>query len=524
MIPFDANGAFRHVTEGDDLRRVAVRSAAATLSAAALSLALRVVPTVVLARLLTPSDFGVVTMVTTFSLLLMSFGANGFNEIVIQREEMNCAQASNLFWVNCAIGLILTIGFAAAGSLLARFYGNPLVARVAVAMSVTIFIAAASTIHLALLRRAMRFSAVSANDVAALAVYTAVAILLASRGWGYWALVAGYIAQFLCITIGAWWLCRWIPRLPRRGVGTRAMLRFAANVYGTFSANYFTRNFDNLLVGWQFNAAALGFYKKAYDLFALSASQLTSPLHNVALAALSRLNHDPARFKRYLVSSLGIIALIGMAVGADLTLVGKDVVRLILGPKWSESGRIFELFGPGIGVMLLYNTVGWIHLSIGKPGRWVRWTLVESAATALLFVLALPWGPAGIAAAWSVSFWTLLVPAFWYAGRPIQFGVSQLLAAVWKYAIASLVAGSVTFFTVQRLAFSAIPGSAGTALEEIITISIVFLMLYVGAVILLHRGCAPLRQLRNLLLELAPVSRTPALQAATRKANAESVL
>ena len=140
MIPFDASGAFHPLAEGSELRRLAVRGAAATLSASALSLAPQVVPTVVLARLLTPADFGVVTMVTTFSMLLMSFGTNGFSEAVIQREEMNRFQASNLFWINCAIGLILTIGFAAAGSLLARFYRNPLVAPVAVAMSVVIFI------------------------------------------------------------------------------------------------------------------------------------------------------------------------------------------------------------------------------------------------------------------------------------------------------------------------------------------------------------------------------------------------
>src|SRR5438445_7751917 len=122
MIPFDASGAFRPVSEGSELRRLAVRGAAATISAAGVSLVLQVVGTVILARLLTPADFGVVTMVTTFSLLLMSFGSNGFNEAVIQRDEINRFQASNLFWINCAVGLALTIGFAAAGSLLARFY------------------------------------------------------------------------------------------------------------------------------------------------------------------------------------------------------------------------------------------------------------------------------------------------------------------------------------------------------------------------------------------------------------------
>ncbi len=84
-----------------------------------------------------------------------------------------------------------------------------------------------------------------------------------------------------------------------------------------------------------------------------------------------------------------------MAAGADLTLVGKDVVRLILGSQWSESARIFELFGPGIGAMLLCSTIGWIHLSIGKPGRWLRWTLFQLSVTACLFLLALQWGAGG---------------------------------------------------------------------------------------------------------------------------------
>lgn len=516
MRPFDAHGNFHPTVEGTELRRLAVRGGAATISAATLSLGVQLVSTVILARLLKPADFGLVAMVTTISMFLFSVGANGFNEAIIQRDTLDRSLASNLFWINAALGFILTIGFAATGSLLARFYRNPLVADVAVAMSPSILVSAVSIIHVALLKRAMRFAAVSANEVVGRSVNTIVAILLAFRGWGYWALVAGIIAQVLSTTMGAWWLCRWIPSLPRPGVGTRATVGFAANVYGTFSANYFTRNFDNLLVGWKFNAAALGYYKKAYDLFALSASQLTAPLNNVALAALSRVKDDPARFRRHLASSLEMVAFVGMAIGADLTLVGKDVVRLVLGPKWSESGRIFELFGPGIGVMLLYSTVGWIHVSIGKPERWFRWTLIESVATALLFLLVLPWGPAGIAVAWSVSFWVLLIPAFWYAGRPIHFGVSQLVATAWRYGVASLLAGCMTTMVVRRFAFSAVPAGALGALEEMIRTSVVFSMLYLGMIILLHRGCSPLRRLGSLLLELAPVSRTSALRVATK--------
>jgi polysaccharide transporter, PST family len=517
MVPFDASGKFRLAAGGNELRRLAIRGAAATVSASGLALAGQVISTITLARLLTPADFGVVTMVTTFSLLFASFGLNGFTEAVIQVERIDHYTASNLFWLNSGAGLVLAALFAAAGSLLTRLYRDPLVADVAIGLSVGIFIAAVSVIHLALLKRAMRFAATSTNDVVGRLVNTAVSIFLALRGWGYWALVGGIVAQQLSVTVGAWSLCRWAPSLPRRTGKTRAMVWFAAKVYGQFGVRYAAQNMDNLLVGWHFNAAALGAYKKAYDLFALSASQLTGPVHNVALAALSRLNDDPARFRRYLGNSLGIIAFVGMAASADLTLIGKDVVRLALGPQWSESGRIFELFGPGIGAMLLCQTVGWIHLSIGKPGRWFRWTLVELAVTASMFLVALPWGPAGIAAAWSLSYWTLLIPTFWYAGLPIGFHITSFIGTVWKYPAAALVAGMATTGIVGRFTLPLAPTTAGVALERITVISAVFITLYLAVIIVSHRGCAPLRQLVRLLRELSPASESSALEAATKE-------
>lgn len=504
MIPFDTNGDFRPRAGAHELRRLAVRGAAASVTASGLALIAQVVSTVILARLLMPADFGVVTMATTFSLLLASFGLNGFTEAVIQFQEIDHYTASNLFWLNSGAGLILAVAFAGAGSLLVRLYGNPLVAKVAAGLSIGIFIAAISVIHLALLKRAMRFAATSANDVVGRVANTAVAILLALKGWGYWALVAGIVAQQISVTIGAFWFCRWIPSLPRRTGKTGAMLRFAAKVYGQFSAAYATLNVDNLLVGWRFNAVALGFYKKAFDLFALTASQLTAPLNNVALAALSQLNQDRLRFRRYLANSLGIVAFAGMAMSADLTLVGKDVVRLVLGPKWAEAGRIFELFGPGIGVMLLCSTVGWIHLSIGKPERWLRWSLFQLIVTASMFLFALRWGPDGVAAAWSISFWTLLVPGFWYAGRPVGFSASDLVAAIWRYAVAAVTACLATAAIMRGTPLWHSDSGMGPVLGATVIISALFVAIYLGLVILFHWGLAPLRQLTSLLRELGP--------------------
>lgn len=504
MIPFDASGTFRPRAGSHELVRLAVRGAAATISASGLALAAQVISTVVLARLLTPADFGVVAMVTTFSLLVASFGLNGFTEALIQFEEIDHQTASNLFWLNICAGLVLGAAFAAAGSLLAKFYHNPLVAGVATGLAVGIPIFAASVIHLALLKRAMYFGGTSTNDVLGRVMNTLVAILLAFRGWGYWALVAGIVAQQLSVTLGGWWLCPWIPSLPRRTGKTGPMVRFAAKVYGQFIVYYSQQNIDNLLVGWRFNAIALGFYKRAYDLFALTATQLTAPLNNVALASLSRLNQDNVRFRRYLASSLGMVAFVGMAASADLSLVGRAIVRLVLGSNWAESGRIFEIFGPGIGAMLLCSTVGWVHLSIGKPGRWLRWSLVALALTVSLFLAALPWGPAGVATAWSISSWVLLLPGFWYAGRPIGFRVSDLVSAIWRYTAAALVAGLATAWIIHGTPFWDTPSTTGAALDASLVVSMLFISLYLCAVIGFHGGLSPLRQLSGLLRELAP--------------------
>jgi PST family polysaccharide transporter len=512
LTPFDTVGAFRFTVDSGGVRKLAARGGGVTVFSSALGLAIQIVSTVVLARLLTPADFGLVAMVTTFSLLLSNFGLNGFTEAVIQREVIDHRLVSNIFWINLSAGLILTVGFAASGSLLALFYGNPNVARVAVGMSLTILLTSTSVLHLALLKRAMRFSLVCTNDIVARIVLVAVSILLGCEGWGYRALVAGAVAQAFIQAAGAWYLCRWIPGRPQRLAGTSSMVRFAMNTYGRFTVNYGARNLDNLLVGWRFDAQSLGFYKKAYDLFALSASQLISPLSNVAVAVLSRLNHDAPRYRTYFLSALSLMAFVGMGLSGGLTLVGQDVIRILLGPGWEPAGRIFTFFGPGIGVMLLYGMHGWVHLSIGRADRWFRWGIVEFAVTGLLFILGLQWGPAGVAVAWTASFWMLLLPAFWYAGKPIRLGIAPVIAAIWRYALASLLAGCVSVAITRGLPYFGASGALG-AVIRVLKISGVFGVLYLGAVVLFHRGWGPLALVFQLASEMTSGGRDSLLPA-----------
>jgi PST family polysaccharide transporter len=504
------------VESGGELRRRAVRSAGVTVFAQGIGFAVQMVSTVALARLLRPVDFGLVTMVTTFSVLIASCGQIGFPEAVVQRQKMDRGLASNLFWINLAVGVLLTLGFAGAGSLLAWFYGDPRLTYVAVGVSLSILFTSAGLLHSALLKRAMCFSAVSANDIVSRACSVAVSVLLAWLGWGYWALVAGILTQPLVNSVGVWILCRWIPSLPRRVSGQGAVVSFAAAVYSRWSLGYLAQNLDNLLVGWRFGSVQMGLYKKAYDLFSLPYSFLT--IYPVAVSTLSRLNADAAQYRRYLAAGLSTLALVGMGIGGALTLTGPDVVRVLLGARWEASGKIFTFFGPGIGMMLIYSANGMIHQSLGTTRRYLTWGFVECTVTGLMFLLCLRWGPSGIAAAWTTSYWVLTIPAYWYAGKPVGFGVGSLLAVVWRYTAGSFLAVGMSALILGYLRpLAGMVGPVGAALRVMIG-SLLFGVLYIAGIVLLYGGFGPLRKFAGAVGEMLP--RAVAVETSTPQSEA----
>jgi PST family polysaccharide transporter len=506
LNPF-ASSASRPQAAGGEVRLAAVRGVGATFLSGGMGLAIQLASGAVLARLLPPKDFGMVAMVTTIGLLFLNFGLNGFTEAVVQAEEIDREVASNLFWLNVAGSLILSIGFAAAGSLLARLYHEPRISGITEALSLTILLTGISVLHLALLKRFMKFREVSLNDFVARVVSVAVAIVLGFAGWGYWALVAGALVLSASTTTGALIMCRWVPNLPRRAPGTAKLVRFAANTYVRFATGYISNNMDNFLVGWFLGPVSLGYYKRAFDLFALPTVQLGFSLTNVAVSALSRFQRDLVQYKRHFLGALGIMAFVGMALSADLTLAGKDIIFVLLGPKWNETGRIFTIFGPGIGMMLLYSSHIWINLSIGRADRWLRWGMVDLTISALAIVVGLHWGAEGVALGWVAAYWVITLPALWYAGRPIQLGIGSMIGVIWRYAAAAAMAGGEARLIERAIPnLSTAPGIAG-AIARISVNSLSFVALYLGAVIVLHNSFGPLRQLARLLRDMTSRSR-----------------
>ena len=491
-----------HLRSG--LKKQALKGAGANVFSQTVSFFIQFFSTMVLARLLTPADFGLITMVTAFSLLLQSFGVTGFTEVIIQREDINHKMMSTLFWINISISFALTLLFMAMAPILVWFYKEPQLYAITIGTALSIIANGMAVMHMALLNRNMQFYITSGIQIAARIVPVTIAIVLAWLGWGYWALVANTVASPLAIAVGGWIFCGWRPGLPESGTGIKPILTFAAHTYGNFTLNYFSRNIDKLLIGWRYASQSLGFYKKAYDLFALPANQLTAPLNNVAVATLSRLLNDPEKYRRYYLDAVSIIAFIGIPLSAMLTLAGNDIVLLILGPQWDKAGELFCYFGTSIGIMLIYSTQGWLHLSLGKPDRWFRWGVFECVITTAFFIIGLPFGASGIAIAYTVSFYVLAGPCLSYAGKPINLQLSSIIAVLWRYFFAALVAGLISFFILYSMDVTAPIFSISNVFIRIIVSSTLCLSLYLILIIALYQGIKPISHFFSIAHQMLP--------------------
>ena len=440
-----------------DLKSKTVRGGTLTVLTQAVNLVVQVAGTIVVARLLTPRDFGLVAIALTFGTLLANLGTTGFTEAIVQSKTISQAQLSTLFWINIAASTLMAVLFILAAPLVAAFYREPDVQIICVGVGATIFLGCLSSQHLAMLKRDMKFPAINAVTLSGRCVSVTVTIVTALLGWGYWSLVFGICVLYTVEGIGSWIVNPWRPGLPSRDAEIRPMIRYTLNQLGYYACNYAGRNFDNFLMGWCLGSFALGSYKKAYDLFALPASQISVPLTTVTLAGLSRVRDEPEKFRKNYLKAVSLVAMIGMGLSAVMFVAGYDLLLLVLGPKWVEAGRIFIRFSPGIGLMLVYNTNWWLHLSLGTTNRLFRWGLVELLVLAVAFLTGLRYGAFGIAVAWSISFAIILWPCLAYAGRPIGLRFSSVLKVIWPFAIAALVAGTLGWLLLNVFPLTATP-------------------------------------------------------------------
>lgn len=484
----------------ENLKSKAVKGAGINVIAQFTGLIFHIGGVIVLARLLTPKDFGLVAMVTAFSLWFMNFGENGFAEYIIQKQQIDKDEINSIFWLHVYIASALSLLFAIFGSFLVFFYSEPALWAIAAVMSTSIVLKALSTSQLAMLKRQMQFSQIAVLGLAAIVASTIISILAAAGGMSYWAIVLRQLSLLVVTLVGAWFFCKWHPGYPAHISLSFPGLKYALQVYGNFSINYVMRNIDKVLLGKFHGTEILGNYDRAYHLSMMPVGQLLTPLDNVALATLSRLVGDKERFVSYYMKALALLTFVGTAAALILTISAEDLMLLLLGSAWHDAGRVVMAFGPGIAGMLIYGTHAWLHLSLGTPNRWLRWSVFSSIFTIMAFVMAAPYGGVAMALAYSATIYLLVIPALWYAGQPIGFSVQMVIASLWPYFFSAAIVFLTWLFFSPNLVFMNERFHIYWHLPaKIFFVSIIALLLYISLVSFFQRSFQSLNNVKEFI-------------------------
>jgi O-antigen/teichoic acid export membrane protein len=422
-----------------------------TFGAQVLKLVVNTGATAVLARLLAPGDFGLVAMLVSVTGVAHIFRDLGLPLATVQRTRITDAECNSIFWLTLLIGVAVTALVALSGPVLASFFGDPRVALIAPAISLTFLFASLGSQHQALLRRRMRFGALASIELGSTGGSYLLAILLAWRGAGFWALALQQVAFFCFSSVCLWIACSWRPGRPTWVRSVYDMIGFGRNVTLSNLMNYAGRNVDNVLIGKVSGAAALGYYSKAYQLLLLPIWQINTPIGAVVMPALSRLQNEAAEFRRfYLKAVLGMVAL-GMPVVAFMFSCADEFILLFLGPGWEQAAHLFRLLAPA-AFMDTFNLAGGLVLhALGHTGRQLRLTVVSTLLILAAFGIGVRWGAEGVAIAFSAVIVLLRFPAIAYSYIDSPVRLRDLLECIWRPAAISVCAGAALYFFPHRV-------------------------------------------------------------------------
>jgi O-antigen/teichoic acid export membrane protein len=429
-----------------DLRARVLRGVAWKTASRMLLESSKLVVGVLLARLLSPHDFGVAGMVLVFAGIVPIFSGLALGAALVQRPELTEADRSTAFWTGLGLGVVLTLAGVAVSGSVARFYGEPEVRPLFAALSLSFVLTALGMTHGQLLVRELDYRRLELRTMAGTLAGAAAGIAVALLGYGPWAIIAQQLAATAAATALLWLFSPWRPRLLFSLHSLRGLAGFGGNVSGTLVFNELNSNTDNLLIGRFLGAATLGTYAVAYNVMLVPFSRLTAPLQEVLYAAFSRVQDDSARVLAVWLRVNRLLAAVTLPALAGLVVVAPELVHVVLGDKWAGAVPVIRILAWVGAVQALQGLNASVLLARDRSATLLRFAFLSFAANLGAFVLGLRWGIVGVAACFAVS--TTLVQPF-YARVAMQ-----AVGASFGTYLANLrgVAGATVLMTVAVVA------------------------------------------------------------------------
>lgn len=400
---------------------------------------MQLVVSIILARLLSPSDFGLFSMTLVVTGFVALFNDLGTSAAVIQKREIPEALLCSIFWINIAFGVMATIVIFMVAPFAAKFYHEPRVTNVLRILCLTLVISGSSMLQKALLERELGFKKLAKAEIIGTMFGSFVGIGLAVKGAGVWSLVFQAITVVCVTTILFWRTSNWRPKIIFRWDELRSITNYSLNLLGHSVMNYLGRNIDYLLIGRFLGAQNLGYYTLAYRIMLYPLENIAWVINRVIFPFFSRLQDDDARLRQIYLKIAGVIALFSFPMMLGLVEVSEHFILTVFGLKWDKVALLLKILAPVGLVQSLATMNGSIYGAKGRTDLQFRVGIVFTLLFSACFAVGLRWGIVGVAVAYAITTAILTFPSFVIPFRLINLRVQEFGTALLRPLLASLM-------------------------------------------------------------------------------------
>ena len=434
----------------ENIKARAVRGSAFSIAAESMDVLLRVGSMAILARMLVPEQFGLVGMVTAITAVAERFKDVGLSVATVQRKEITHEQVSTLFWVNAGLGILFAGLIAALAAPIARFFGDPRLFAITLAIASSFFWSGLTIQHQALLRRQMMFGRIAGIQLSASVLSIVLAVALAKMGAGYWALVAREVSRNVFQAVGSWTCLPWIPGRASRQTNIKGMLAFGGDVTAFNLIWFLVFNLDQIVVGRVFGAVPLGLYKQAVGL-TQPVLTIGSAICSVTESALSRIQDLKAEYRSYYLRTLSVVSFVTVPIALFLAIFAEEVVLVVLGKHWTSATALVRILAIAAAVRPATGTAGFVMVTCGFSRRYLLWGVFNSLGLACLILIGMNAGLNGVAFAHVVASVLVLAPSLYWGFKGTPVRVADFMSAIQRPAVASLLTCAGLWVTKQAV-------------------------------------------------------------------------
>lgn len=367
--------------------------------------------TFMLARLLSPSDYGVVGIAAVFVGFFSLFSGLGFEGALIQKKVVLDAELNSVFWLNLAVSALMCGALAAGAGYVASFYQVAQLREILPVLSLTIAIVPLGGVHQTILTKEMRFREMALRDIISMVISGAAGIIMAVKGFGVWSLVAQALVFNLTSVGMFWYLCRWRPELSFSAEALSGIRGFAGNMVGFRLTNYWARNADSLLIGKFLGPMNLGYYSLAYKIMLFPLQNFAAVIGQVLFPALSEIQNDLKKVGEVYLEMLKGISLVTYPLMMLVAGIAFEFIPAVFGAKWLPAARIVQVLAVCGAVQSTLSPCGNIILALGRADLQLRYGAVGAVWTVLSIVAGARWGLIGISIAYASGqvIWAMVV-------------------------------------------------------------------------------------------------------------------